>query len=638
MAVAGVNVSVEAVLENQIQEVSLDGQEIYVPPLSMSENLTKQAHKIDFYRDETEEKGKPASEGEQDSGEKTLTPFQPSLWPWDSVRNKLKAAFTEVSVLLDVLNIVKEKHYMVLDQVSQGSQDSMESRAESRPGVHMLSKKRSLLSAANILMAGSERLRRSQSQAESTIKSQSDFHIELLKLRQNWRLRKVGSAILGDLSYKSAGSRFLQSGTFEVVKCSGENSIEQEGSAPRMLEVVIPSELEGVAYIQVEVKPVPDAMDLTSAILKMPAGLGQVPTDAYWQQKLEVAQNVLFCKELFAQLAREAVHAKTSSPHLVVGNQIITNVFPGIQLSIVLCHSTGKDKKGGSGPHKLEHNHVLEHSLHQLLREVHYKAINHPPPHPVIGTLGVSKRRRMAGPSGMSRSELQQMMESESLLEQIIKQTRHEVLRLRTMKVLDRLSARLSDPLVACHWSCLNSSLQSVVKVMISSYGYEYRMMSQSFILMIGVGSIKAITKEGRTFCLSFEGQDLEDLVMWQLSQHHTIVAQTLGKMMGWHLLSHSGNCGVGDMETVGTASSIMLAPPGHNRVLSVKSGPSRGMKVCVKSLQKEGLPSLSAVTDPKWKVVGGDFQDIDLDKIDGRNVAAKLELLMATLSKAEPH
>lgn len=74
------------------------------------------------------------------------------------------------------------------------------------------------------------------------------------------------------------------------------------------------------------------------------------------------------------------------------------------------------------------------------------------------------------------------------------------------------------------------------------------------------------------------------------------------------------------------------------SRVLSVKSGPSRGMKVCVKSLQKEGLPSLSAVTDPKWKVVGGDFQDIDLDKIDGRNVAAKLELLMATLSKAEPH
>lgn len=45
-----------------------------------------------------------------------------------------------------------------------------------------------------------------------------------------------------------------------------------------------------------------DLMDLTSATLKMPAGLGTVSADAYWQQKLEVAQNVLFCKELFAQV------------------------------------------------------------------------------------------------------------------------------------------------------------------------------------------------------------------------------------------------------------------------------------------------------------------------------------------------
>ena len=70
----------------------------------MSENLTKLAHKIDFSKDESDEKGKPTSEGEkEDEDVKTVTPFQPSLWPWDSVRNKLKlvhfcqnANFTEV--------------------------------------------------------------------------------------------------------------------------------------------------------------------------------------------------------------------------------------------------------------------------------------------------------------------------------------------------------------------------------------------------------------------------------------------------------------------------------------------------------------------------------------------------------------
>ena len=86
----------------------------------MSENLSKQAYKIDFYKDESEEKGKPTSEGEKDTNEdKVLAPFQPSLWPWDSVRNKLKGALTEMSVLYDVLNMAKEKHYMVTDPVSQ---------------------------------------------------------------------------------------------------------------------------------------------------------------------------------------------------------------------------------------------------------------------------------------------------------------------------------------------------------------------------------------------------------------------------------------------------------------------------------------------------------------------------------------
>ena len=57
----------------------------------MSDNLSKLAHKIDFHRDESEVKGKPTSEGEkEEEEEQTITHFQPSLWPWDSVRNKLK--------------------------------------------------------------------------------------------------------------------------------------------------------------------------------------------------------------------------------------------------------------------------------------------------------------------------------------------------------------------------------------------------------------------------------------------------------------------------------------------------------------------------------------------------------------------
>ncbi len=59
----------------------------------MSENLTKLAHKIDFSTEDVEFRGKSTSEGEkeEEAEDKTAGPAsQAPLWPWDSVRNKLK--------------------------------------------------------------------------------------------------------------------------------------------------------------------------------------------------------------------------------------------------------------------------------------------------------------------------------------------------------------------------------------------------------------------------------------------------------------------------------------------------------------------------------------------------------------------
>ena len=53
------------------------------------------------------------------------------------------------------------------------------------------------------------------------------------------------------------------------------------------------------------------------------------PGTQAWHLKLEAAQNVLLCKEIFAQLSREAVQIKSQIPHIVVKNQIISQPFPG---------------------------------------------------------------------------------------------------------------------------------------------------------------------------------------------------------------------------------------------------------------------------------------------------------------------
>ena len=60
-----------------------------------------------------------------------------------------------------------------------------------------------MATAVNILNMGLDRMKRN-SDVVTKNKSQ-DFHYELLRLRKNFKLKKSGTRIFGDLSYKSSG-------------------------------------------------------------------------------------------------------------------------------------------------------------------------------------------------------------------------------------------------------------------------------------------------------------------------------------------------------------------------------------------------------------------------------------------------
>ena len=208
-------------------------------------------------------------EAEEDPNKKP--DFQQPSWPWDSVRNKLRLALTELNVLSDVITVAKDKRYMVLDPVQQEQPEQRQlaqlfakKRVCKSPScfLYLLNVKNCILfiqgltAAANILLTGAERLKISQTDP-TRAKSNQDFHLELLRLRQSWRLKKVGSAILGDLSYKSAGSRFNYNPFFEVTKAEDgatTSEVVEGQTKPTMIKVTIPSELEGTAYIQVTIQ------------------------------------------------------------------------------------------------------------------------------------------------------------------------------------------------------------------------------------------------------------------------------------------------------------------------------------------------------------------------------------------------
>ncbi|KAL3267576.1 hypothetical protein HHI36_011694 [Cryptolaemus montrouzieri] len=634
-----VNISVEAPIENQIQEITYDGTEIYQPPLTLSESLAKYAQKIDFSKTNDIDIKKEASEviddNKSDSDSKDA--FQSNLWPWDTVRNKLRSALQEVCVLADVLAIAKDKRYMVLDPVQQEP-------LETKSMAQIYARKKALSGAANVLLTGAERLKNSQTEAARN-RSTPDFHIELLRLRQNWRLKKVSNTIIGDLSYRTAGSKYIQTGTFEVTKAEEDDRPTTPPSSPSALpstpavpktnsalRVSIPSELQGVAYIEVLCQK--DQENLCSANINL---LGSGPPsshpDMHWQQKLEAAQNVLFCKELFNQLAKEAVQLQAPIPHMVVGNQIMATVLPGIQLIIGLCHSTTGERKQ-SNSSKSEHDHVLEHSLHQLLREVHHKNTHHPFPHPATGPLGPSKKRMCAGPMAADRYELLEMTKTETLLEQIIKQAQHFFMRMRTEYVLDTIAKEVKDPLISSHWNTLNSPTQSCVKINISTHGYD-ALCRTPLVIHVGEKTLKCICRDGKVMHMSYEPQELRDLIFCHINQHQILAVQALAKTMGWQSLANSNHLGTGAVEPLGNASSCLLASPTGDRIIAVRCEPQSGVQVSVAHSPRTDFFPGRLVTERKWEHLGGQFRDVRLEKMEGRNFLHKMELLMASLTSS---
>uniref|UniRef100_A0A3Q3EYD0 Mediator of RNA polymerase II transcription subunit 17 n=1 Tax=Labrus bergylta TaxID=56723 RepID=A0A3Q3EYD0_9LABR len=587
-----VSVSIESSCEKQVQEVALDGTETYVPPLSMSQNLAKLAQRIDFSQgSESEEDGaesepKDREWSKEPEEEEGTVKFQPSLWPWDSVRNNLRSALTEMCVLYDVLSVVKEKKYMALDPVSQ------DPAANKTPQVfQLISKKKSLGTAAQLLLKGAEKLSKSVAENQEN-RRQRDFNSELLRLRSQWKLRKVGDKILGDLSYRSAGSLFPHHGTFEVIK---NTDIDLDKKIPEdycPLDVQIPSDLEGSAYIKVSIqKQAPDIGDLGTVNLFRRPPKTKAGTQA-WHVKLEAAQNVLLCKEIFAQLSREAVQIKSQIPHIVVKNQIISQPFPGLQLSISLCHSTGEKKNHKASPEKPkpdDHLYVLEHNLHQMMREFHKQQLSSVVmPHPASAPFG-HKRMRLAGPQAYDKSEISSLQHNEGLLEKIIKQAKHIFLRSRSIQLQ----------------------------------------------LNIGVEQIRVVHRDGRVVTLSHQEQELQDFLLSQMSQHQVHAVQQLAKVMGWHVLSFSNHVGLGPVESIGNASAVTVASPNGEYAISVRNGPESGCKVLVQfpRSQTKELPKSDVIQEAKWSHLRGPSKEVHWSKMEGRNFVYKMELLMAALT-----
>ena len=72
---AGIPVRIEPPAENTVMEVTYEGMEVVQPPLTMSENLSRLARKIDFIQDSEMEVEEEVAEEEEDDDEDHLKSF-----------------------------------------------------------------------------------------------------------------------------------------------------------------------------------------------------------------------------------------------------------------------------------------------------------------------------------------------------------------------------------------------------------------------------------------------------------------------------------------------------------------------------------------------------------------------------------
>lgn len=627
-----------------VQEIYPDGTEIYKQPLTMSENFARIINRIDFEKLSAalndQEEGQSIADNEDFevpeipisvssfiNPTQRTTPSNTSAH-FDSIKAKIVQALTNISVMHDVIKIGKEQDYLVIDRVAKDM-----TKTEEKPITVLVAKKKGLLQAANIISTAFERL---QSEQSHVSRNRIDFHSELLAMRQSWRLRKKGSTILGDLSYRSAGSMFTQHGTFEVVR--NENQTPQNPSA---LRIIIPKSLEGGNFFVVRTNK--DSNSQFNTLFE-PLKLHHPPTvssaDQPWQTKLESIQNMLFNNELFNRLARESVQLKLPIPTIAAGNQIIASLFPGLQLSINLCHSSSPSSGGNANTSNyspfepLSHNAVLEHTLHQLLYKIHYKNLHHPLPHPASATLAINSARFFCGPRAYDREMLTNLSHSETILEQVIAQGQHSMLRLRTMCLIDSLAIEVQDPLIVPCWNYLNSPTETSVRIDLFSYNYEALSGCRTSVMLhIGTRTVKAILRDGRVMNLSFESQELRHFLLNLIAQHQLSAVQTLAKATGWKIISLQPNVGVGKQEPVcGTATSITVLSPNGNRLLSVKSGPHSGIKVKLSSAPQDFFQT-ELVSNPQWEQLNGPFKTVDWPRIPGKTFVNKMEYLMACLA-----
>eukprot|EP01134_Creolimax_fragrantissima_P004950 CFRG4950T1 len=450
-------------------------------------------------------------------------------WKWQPVLTNLIKAKSEVDITADLLRLIQDKEYMVLDDAFLTMAPFKDARKPSA-ALRMATKRQQFTSASKILKQSADRL-------ALAVQQDADYFVQTKELQRHWllKLRKNNDIVL-DLSLRSCGSTFSYQGEFPVVK----RPIQASASGGRAITFVLPPEISKTKsmFCCLETRRCnhpqrskPPVMPLTCAPTKQNSAIS----------RLRRTQHFLFSQGLYSHLSQTST-GLTSVPISTSGNAIRMEVDTHTKLLIQLCSSDSKElvnndlTANGNIPAcrnncmaMNSYNSTMSVILHTLARKeqsLSYLTSHAPPLHHASTTHhSFSPSKEYWTPGSPILSLLFDVIKHVSYCRQV-------------QSKLEAFSAVSSDPTITVHWqstNCLNTSYATVnlrvADMLLSNDGAEFR----SFSLTVHQTHLRVITESGDTY--DFSVDELTSFLVTQLATVQMDAMVVSARELGWTLL-----------------------------------------------------------------------------------------------------
>lgn len=624
-----VNVSIEPNHEFEIQEIKYDGEEIYKEPLSQSENLAMLINKIDFneelsisYADEAN-----LNTFSKDSA-KLAKKFHRNIF------DKVKHAYDEICVLQDCLQIgYFNSNLLSLENSEEGNARYFDANDKILNGIL---KKKNIEAAKNLIKKSLDKI---ISDLEYT---NNRFHVELYRVRQFWRIKKLANKFIGDFSYRSIGCLNALRGNFEILK--------NDYNKQQQIDVSIPEEYEEEVYIRVKIVSNNfKHADLKYSIFQLKNQQYSMPSYFMWHQQLENAQNSIYAKELFNQILREAFDLQTSLRPLIIGNSIRFSLINKYELIISLEHqnfSNLNDDEQFDGMRKKNsrnfNNSFLEHTLYQLLRNYFNQTFTHIDQRPVTSVIAYNYPIKLAGLNYSKDYTIKRIC----ILSTIKDIAEHLIVRNRILKILNEVSKEVNDPLVIIEPFLANTSTTTDIRISIVSSFYE-AIQTARLTFCIKIKNLRVtLLSQASTITFTDNIESLKSFLLDQCSIQQISCIQELSKVFNWTVLAN------GTVETNFHVCPVLLLWNSMNsKKIAIKLGPVNKIEIFLKKYNTnegnlreatsnghdsgEDSGEDNIMINLEWLVaIQKSYSKVDIyDAYPGRTLISKFELFLADLA-----